>query len=63
MVNRERWLAVVALSASLLIAPLAAAETITYRVDIEAPDNLAAVLRTSKRPTIWPPCCGTILTL
>lgn len=53
MVIRKRWLALIALSASLLIAPLAAAETITFTVDIEAPDNLAAVLRDNLDIISW----------
>ncbi|UCD68977.1 MAG: hypothetical protein JSW48_02435 [Betaproteobacteria bacterium] len=43
----------VALAASLLIALPVAAETISYRVEIEAPDNLAAALRDNLDIVSW----------
>ena len=53
MVIREHWLALVALCALLLVAPAVAAETITFKVDIEAPANLAAVLRDNLDIVSW----------
>ncbi len=53
MVIRERWLALIALFASLLLVSPVAAETITFKVDIEAPDNLAAVLRDNLDIISW----------
>lgn len=53
MVIREHWLALFALSALLLVAPAVAAETITFKVDIEAPANLAAVLRDNLDIVSW----------
>jgi len=53
MASLPRWLVLLALSGLLLPAAPAAAETIGYTVDIQAPENLVSVLRDNLDIVSW----------
>ena len=48
-----RWRALLAFSGALIIAAPAAAETVSYKVDIQAPEQLAVVLRDNLDIVSW----------